>query len=91
MLTGIDDPKENPDTIGIEGAMKFLEEIQVRLDEVVCLAIAELLKSPSMGEFTRQEFVDGWKGAGYVPLYLLLVYVYMLIKDIKKEPTRYPR
>lgn len=73
----VDDPKENPDTIGIEGAMKFFEGIQVRLDEVTCLAIAELLKSPSMGEFTRQGFVDGWKGTGYslslcvcVPLFL---------------------
>jgi DCN1-like protein 1/2 len=52
--------------------MKFLEEIQVRLDEVVCLGIAELLKSPSMGEFTRQEFVDGWKGAGYIYCFYLI-------------------
>jgi DCN1-like protein 1/2 len=55
--------------------MKFLEEIQVRLDEVVCLGIAELLKSPSMGEFTRQEFVDGWKGVGYIYIYIYILYM----------------
>lgn len=62
----VDDPKESPDTIGIEGAMKYLEAIHVRLDEVACLGIAELLKSPSMGEFTRSGFLDGWKSVSYV-------------------------
>ncbi|PGH15435.1 hypothetical protein AJ79_02411 [Helicocarpus griseus UAMH5409] len=56
-----DNPKENPDGIGIEGAMKYLADIQVQLDEVVCLGIAELLRCPSMGEFTRESFVEGWK------------------------------
>lgn len=49
--------------------MKFLEAIQVQLDEVACLGIAELLKSPSMGEFTRTGFVDGWKSVGYGTIY----------------------
>lgn len=64
MLTRPDDAEENPDGIGTEGAMKFLGDIQVQLDEVACLGIAELLKSPSMGEFTREGFVNGWKAVG---------------------------
>ncbi|RMJ23537.1 hypothetical protein PHISP_05601 [Aspergillus sp. HF37] len=59
-----DDPDDNPDGIGTEGAMKFLGDINVQLDEVACLGIAELLKSPSMGEFTREGFVNGWKAVG---------------------------
>lgn len=59
-----DDPEENPDGIGIEGAMKFLGDIQVKLDEVACLGVAELLQSPSMGEFTRDGFIAGWRSAG---------------------------
>ncbi|KAM5445461.1 Scaffold-type E3 ligase [Microsporum audouinii] len=54
-----DDP-DSPDEIGINGAMKYFGDIQVRLDEVACLAVAELLRSPSMGEFTRKEFIEGW-------------------------------
>lgn len=46
--------------------MRFLEAIEIRLDEVACLGIAELLKSPTMGEFTRTGFVDGWKSVGCV-------------------------
>lgn len=42
--------------------MDFLGDIGVQLDEVTCLAIAELLKSPSMGEFTREGFLRGWIG-----------------------------
>lgn len=47
--------------------MKFLETIRVQLDEVACLGVFEMCQSPSMGEFTRQGFVDGWKAARYVP------------------------
>ncbi|KDB25209.1 hypothetical protein H109_02937 [Trichophyton interdigitale MR816] len=56
-----DDP-DSPDEIGINGAMKYFGDLQVRLDEVACLAVAELLRSPSMGEFTREGFVEGWRG-----------------------------
>ena len=55
-----DDPAENPDLIGIERAMEYLGAINVQLDEVNCLAIAELLQCPSMGEITRKGFMDGW-------------------------------
>ncbi|OQE27243.1 hypothetical protein PENSTE_c004G08986 [Penicillium steckii] len=56
-----DDPEDSPDGIGIDGAMKFLGDIQVQLDEVACLAIFEMCKCPSMGEFSREGFVEGWK------------------------------
>lgn len=47
--------------IGIQGAFKFFRDIGVQLDEVVCIAIAELCKCPSVGEFTREGFVAGWR------------------------------
>lgn len=45
--------------------MKYLGDIHVQLDEITCLGIAELLKSPSMGEFTRENFLAGWRAVGY--------------------------
>jgi len=54
----------NPDSIGIEGVMKYFSDIKIELDEVACFGIAELLKSPTMGEFTREGFVEGWKLVG---------------------------
>lgn len=41
--------------------MKYFAAIKVELDEVACLAVSELLQSPSMGEFNREKFVNGWK------------------------------
>lgn len=46
--------------------MKYFGDIKVKLDEVVCLGISELLRSPSMGEFTREGYINGWKSSGYV-------------------------
>lgn len=43
--------------------MKFLGDIQVQLDEVACLGVFEMCQCPSMGEFTREGFTDGWKKA----------------------------
>ncbi|RAL14810.1 defective in cullin neddylation 1 family protein, partial [Aspergillus homomorphus CBS 101889] len=59
-----DSPTDNPDGIGIEGVMKYLGDVSVQLDEVTCLAIAELVQSPSMGEFTREGFLNGWRAVG---------------------------
>ena len=52
---------DNPNTIGIDGAMRYFKDINVQLDEVTCLAIMELCKCPAMGEFTREEFITGWR------------------------------
>ncbi|KZF26920.1 defective in Cullin neddylation protein 1 [Xylona heveae TC161] len=59
-----DAPAENPDGIGVEGSMEYLGALGVALDEVVVLAIFELLQSPVMGEFTREGFVNGWRSVG---------------------------
>ncbi len=42
--------------------MKFLGDIHIQLDEVACLGIMELCKCPNIGEFTRDEFISGWRG-----------------------------
>lgn len=76
LTKGTDEPEENPDSIGIEGAMKYLGDIQVQLDEVSCLAIAELLQSPSMGEFTREGFLNGWRSTGCVCFFALSTCLY---------------
>lgn len=53
--------------MGVNGCMKYLQAINVNLEEPAVLVIAELLKAPSVGEFSRQGFVDGWKEQGYGP------------------------
>ncbi|ETI21624.1 hypothetical protein G647_07971 [Cladophialophora carrionii CBS 160.54] len=56
-----DNPRDAPDKIGIEGAQKYLTDLNVELDEVAHLAICDLLQCPSIGEFDREPFVSGWR------------------------------
>ncbi|KAL8793961.1 MAG: hypothetical protein Q9195_003474 [Heterodermia aff. obscurata] len=55
--------KSDPDadTIGIEGSMRYLGDLGVKLDEVVLLAVLTELSAPTMGELSRSGFVDGWR------------------------------
>ncbi|KAI9799871.1 MAG: Scaffold-type E3 ligase [Piccolia ochrophora] len=56
-----DAPIENPDTISVDGAMKYLSDLKIQLDDIAVLAIGEALQAPTMGEFTREGFVNGWR------------------------------
>ncbi|EXJ56070.1 hypothetical protein A1O7_09001 [Cladophialophora yegresii CBS 114405] len=56
-----DNPRDAPDKIGIEGAQKYLTDLDVELDEVAHLAICDLLQCPSIGEFDREPYVSGWR------------------------------
>ncbi|KAL7271441.1 Scaffold-type E3 ligase [Rhizina undulata] len=58
------DPSDPTDTIGVNGSMKFLQSIDIGLEEVTVLAIAELLSAPTMGEFSREGFLKGWTTLG---------------------------
>ncbi|GES66533.1 DUF298 domain protein [Aspergillus terreus] len=86
-----DAPDENPDGIGIEGAMKYLGDIQVQLDEVACLGIAELLQSPSMGEFTREGFLNGWRRVGCDSLEKMVAHGAALRSQIPSQPELFRR
>ncbi len=41
--------------------MHYLQDLGLSLEEPVVLAILTELGAPTMGELTRQGFVDGWK------------------------------
>ena len=40
--------------------MRYLQDLGVKLDEPTVLTILTELKAPTMGEFTRDGFIDGW-------------------------------
>jgi len=58
------DPED--DDITIDGTIKFCEDLKVDPEDVVLLAVAYELKSPQLGRWTRQGWVDGWKHIGCV-------------------------
>ena len=62
-ICNADSQVHNPNTIGVEGSMRYMADLQVELDDVATLAIAEALSAPTMGEFNREGFVQGWKSS----------------------------
>ncbi|KAF8970704.1 defective in Cullin neddylation protein 1 [Flammula alnicola] len=56
------DPDE--DDITVDGTIKFCEDLEVDPEDVVLLAVAYELKSPRMGRWTKQGWIDGWKAIG---------------------------
>jgi DCN1-like protein 1/2 len=52
---------EDPDVISIGGALKMCEALDVSPEDVVFLPLSYYLKSPSIGTFTRADYVNGWK------------------------------
>lgn len=59
------DDADTPDTIGVSGMTKYLNDISVSIEDIGMLAVSEIIKSPSMGEMSREGFVDGWSAQGY--------------------------
>jgi hypothetical protein len=57
----VDAPAEYPDLIGVGGAMRYLKDLNVELDEITVLAVSEMLQSPTLGQFTREGFMQAWK------------------------------
>ena len=52
------------DDITVDGTIKLCEDLSVNPEDVVLLAVAYELKSPSMGEWSRKGWTDGWKQLG---------------------------
>ena len=53
-----------------DGTIKFCQDLEVDPEDVVLLAVAFELKSPRMGQWTKQGWTDGWKSLRYGTIYL---------------------
>ena len=58
------DPGSDEDVITFDGTIRWCEEMNQNPEDVVFLAVAYELKSPSMATWTRQGWLDGWKSLG---------------------------
>ena len=54
------DSTDEPDHIGVEGSMRYLQDLGIQLDEPVLLTVLAELGAPTMGELTRTGFIEGW-------------------------------
>ncbi len=55
---------DDKDTVGFEGTMTYLNDLGVNLENAEILVVLEILQAPSLGEISKQGFVDGWSTIG---------------------------
>lgn len=55
-----DDAANSPDVIGPDGSMAYFEKLGVDVEGLEVLAVLEVIQAPTMGEISRDGFVDGW-------------------------------
>ncbi|KAF2466105.1 DUF298-domain-containing protein, partial [Lindgomyces ingoldianus] len=55
-----EDAANNPDGIAIEGTMKYHNDLDISLEDIISLALHEIVQAPAIGELAREGFVDGW-------------------------------
>lgn len=79
------------DTFGVNGSMRFLQAIDVGLEEPTVMLVAELLKAPTMGEFTREGFVAGWLSLGCKNLEQMRARVPALRRSLSSEEEVFKR
>ena len=73
-----------------------MADLGVSLDEPVCLAVHTLLSSPTIGEFTRPDFISGWLSAANSAsppdsLPLQSAYISTLRRALPVDPTLFKR
>jgi DCN1-like protein 1/2 len=56
-----EDAKGEPDSVGIEGTMKYFMDTDVDLEGLESFAAHEIVQAPAMGEMSREGFVNGWQ------------------------------
>ncbi|KAF2111468.1 Cullin binding-domain-containing protein [Lophiotrema nucula] len=84
-----DDPKNSPDIIGVDGSMKYLDAIGVNLEGLDSFAAMEIIQAPSMGEISRDGFVNGWAAVGADSIEKQKAHINFLKKSLPSDKTKF--
>ncbi|KAK7756266.1 Scaffold-type E3 ligase [Diatrype stigma] len=56
--------EDDKDTLGAESTMNYLQNLGANLEDASFFIILEIVRAPSIGEISREGFVEGWKATG---------------------------
>jgi len=83
--------EKDSDTIGVDGTLQWCTDLGVDPEDVSLLAIAFELKSPTVGEWTRSGFVDGWKRLGCDTIPAMKTKIERLREKLADDPAYFSR
>ncbi|RDB17739.1 Defective in cullin neddylation protein 1 [Hypsizygus marmoreus] len=75
------------DEITVDGTIKLCEDLGVNPEDVVLLAVAYELKSPRVGEWKKQGWIEGWKGIGCDSIPAMKAALPLLRDKLARDPT----
>ena len=61
--TRTDQEQDEAGKMELQSTMDYLEKINVSLENVELFVALEIVQAPTIGEITKQGFVEGWKKA----------------------------
>ncbi|KAL7809395.1 defective in cullin neddylation protein 1 [Trichoderma aethiopicum] len=60
-----DEENDEKDQLELESTMNYLgEKLNISLENAELFVVLELLQAPSVGEITREGYINGWKSSG---------------------------
>lgn len=86
-----DAPSASPDQISMGGTQEYFEAIGVQLTDMSWIIASEIMQCPTMGEITREGFVNGWAEKGCDTLDKQKQYVAQLQRDLPSSPDLHKR
>ncbi|TVY29405.1 Defective in cullin neddylation protein [Lachnellula hyalina] len=72
------------DTVSVDGTMAYFKALGVSLEDASMLVPMEIVQAPTVGEISKQGFIDGWKAVGADTIPKQKAYV---IKQVNKLST----
>ncbi|KAF4632827.1 hypothetical protein G7Y89_g5299 [Cudoniella acicularis] len=55
---------DEPNTLSVNGTMKYLQDVGASLENASMFVPLEIIQAPSLGEVSKEAFVEGWKNLG---------------------------
>ena len=62
-LLNVIDVNDQPDETGFQGTFKYLQDLEVDLENASSLIPLEVVQSPALGVMKKQAFIEGWMKA----------------------------
>ncbi|QRW14071.1 cullin binding [Ceratobasidium sp. AG-Ba] len=79
------------DNIGVDGTIRWCADLGVDPEDVALLAVACELKSPTVGEWTRSGFTDGWKKLGCDTIPAMKAKIDQLRTKLSQDPAYFSK
>ncbi|CAG8956616.1 hypothetical protein HYFRA_00011927 [Hymenoscyphus fraxineus] len=86
------DVNDEEDTVGTDGTMRYLTaDLKLNIENAEMLIPLEIVQAPSIGDMTKEGFVNGWKAVGADTIAKQRAYITTQVRQLSTDMTLYKR